>query len=110
MINLDPVMDELFQKVIPFWDSDLSGKDETFKALWEEYACLDIEILRKADPEVRELVRRQVAVRKELDGYRDRYYFVQGRDKTTEKLDEFFRRYKTLLETMRDAQKDPPSK
>ena len=102
-------LEKLFQEVTPFWDKDLSQEDETFKALWEEYAYLDIEILRKADPEVRELITRQVAVRKELDGYRDRYYFVQGGDKTTEKLEQLFRHARTILEKIKEIQIDPPS-
>ena len=109
MLNMNLIINELFQKVTPFWDSDLSQKGEKFKALWDEYAYLDIEILRKVDPEVRELIQRQVAVRKELDGYRDKYYFVQGGDKAMEKLEELFYKAKTFLEKLRDTQKDPPS-
>ena len=100
--------EKMFQTVTPFWDSDLSGEGEEFKALWDEYAYLDIEILRRADPEVRALITRQVAVREELDIYRDKYYFNQGGDKTAEKMGKFLRTLQAMLEILVNEE-DPPS-
>ena len=101
-------VEKMFQEVTPFWDSDLSGEGEEFKALWDEYAYLDIEILRRADPEVQKLIQRQVAVRKELDVYRDKYYFNQGGDRTAKKMGLFLRNLQATLEILVNEE-DPPS-
>ena len=104
-------MKELFETVTPFWDSEWCKENEQFKALWDEYAYLDIEILRQVDPEIQALIHRQVEVREKLNAYRDYYYFLQGGDKEIEGLKQNLSQAGALLEKVieiRQEKKEAP--
>ncbi len=100
-------MEDLFRTMVPFLDSEWAQREEV-QALMQEYAQLDIELLRRMDGEMRKIAARKVRDQEAMTIFRDRYYFSQG----VQKAEKSFRRslfhLEERLEKLKECDEEQP--